>query len=169
MKVVDDGRGYLGEVAPRGLVRSHFPGGVKNVYVSTAKMGEVRAGHYHLKLIETFITVSGRALWYFHDMRSRSKSQGATFGCLAGFSTEESSGLRMPIDVGFSEILVPSGVYHVFYALSPVTTVLAFASLGYDPKDYVRLEATSFQEFSQMIKAVEDEAGIGWEGKGKSS
>ena len=140
-KVIEDQRGFLCELAPKGLNDELLVGGVRNIYASTAiGKGKGRGGHYHEKNIESFFTLSGTALWFFHDFRQKSPTFDTSYAVILGLESPED----MPCPVytvsqsKMAQVSVPPGVYHVFYPLTdkPVT-VVALASEGFDKNDYV--------------------------------
>jgi len=139
-KVVSDKRGVLCELS-KGETDDFLANGVKNIYASIATGKHIpRAGHYHFKNVENFYTLSGTALWFFKDCRKDSPTHGKEFKIILGFDKSSLSSKMPCLTIDNSEmaqILVPTGVYHIFWPLTekPVT-VLAIASEPYDKKDY---------------------------------
>ncbi|MFA6436702.1 MAG: dTDP-4-dehydrorhamnose 3,5-epimerase family protein [Candidatus Paceibacterota bacterium] len=155
-KVVGDERGYLYEIAPGGNDNELINGKIGNVYSSTAtQKGVARGGHYHHKLIEHFYTLSGTCLWIFKDFRDDSKTKGKTFTVLAGekdenINIQDVDGYFLPESM--AQILVPQGVYHVFYPLTDKKAeVLAITNLPHDNDDYVRIDPKKDEDMNKIL------------------
>jgi len=143
MKVVGDARGFLAELIPGGSANPVLARGFGNLYTSIAIGKHTgRAAHLHVKLHEVFCTMTGIALWFFHDFRDASPTFGKSFACVLGFE-------RLPGGVpdkvyvlsenDMVRCVVPSGVYHAYWPLTDApVTVLCIASMPHDGADYDR-------------------------------
>ncbi|MBI2542909.1 MAG: dTDP-4-dehydrorhamnose 3,5-epimerase family protein [Candidatus Aenigmarchaeota archaeon] len=154
--VIHDSRGFLAELSPTGVQNEFFKAGVKNIYVSTSTKKNVsRAGHFHHKNIENFFTLSGTALWMFVDMRKDSPTYNKLFAVVLG--TEKPTFIPQDpvytIDTsGMLQVLVPIGVYHVYWQLTDTpVTVLAIASEPYDKDDYERIEPKDIPQIQEKL------------------
>jgi dTDP-4-dehydrorhamnose 3,5-epimerase len=142
-RAIGDARGWLGELLPGGSTHPALRDGFGNLYLSVAVgSGVARAGHYHHRQSEVFFTLTGTALWAFRDYRAGGPTRGATYVVL--FSDGEAPigpapAYRVGGDV-MPGIVVPRGVYHVYWALgeTPVR-VACVATTPHDDSDYVRL------------------------------
>jgi len=154
-KVMSDERGFLGEMAPSFASDSFFKAGVNNIYVSVAKKKLVaRAEHYHNKNIENFFTISGTALWLFIDFRKDSPTFNNFYTVILG-AKKALSDNGIPSytvdDLKMAQVLVPTGVYHVYWSLTDEdVAVLAIASEPYDKNDYERPDIRTLENFSQV-------------------
>jgi dTDP-4-dehydrorhamnose 3,5-epimerase-like enzyme len=161
-KVIGDSRGWLGELLPGGSANPNVASGFGNLYVSVATgKFTARAGHYHYRQSEVFFPLTGTVLWGFRDYRENSPTFGVA--CAAVFS--EAAGVSGPgptYQIGAATvpgIIVPSGVYHVYWTLSEgAARVVCFASTPYDDTDYVRLDPRDVPG----LKALVSPYGIGF-------
>ena len=64
-----DGRGWLVEM----LKRDELKEDIKQIYVASIKPGKVRGNHYHLKRIEWFFVIGGKADFYLEDLKSKKR------------------------------------------------------------------------------------------------
>lgn len=155
-KVVSDRRGALCEVLPDGSDGINYK--IRNVHASIAvQKGIPRAGHYHNKNIEIFYTLTGSALWIFMDYRKSSPTFGKIWSAILGFDGMKINGIcSYTIDNSqMAQVLVPAGVYHVFYPLTEkLVTVLSIASETYDEKDYVRINPEDIMEIKDILDKV---------------
>lgn len=141
-KVVGDHRGYFCDLAEAD--NPMFKKNVRHIHGSIAtSKGVARAAHYHYRLHETLYTLSGTALWIFHDFKKTSKTFGVTYAALAGFSKKGMHARSAPsyfMDKGvFAQFSISPCVYHAFWPLTPEkTVVIAVGEAGYDPADYAR-------------------------------
>lgn len=154
-KAIGDARGWLGELLPGGAAHPDAKEGLGNIYLSVAVgRGVARAGHYHHRQSEVFFTVTGTALWAFRDYRENSP----TFGSIQTvvFSDEEIPQGPAPLyHIGpeaMPGIVVPHGVYHVYWALTdePVR-VVCIATTPHDESDYVRLLPDEIPGLQAMV------------------
>jgi len=152
-KTIGDVRGYLCEVAPGGTENEFVGGKIGNVYCATAtQKGIARGGHYHNSLIENFYTLTGSALWLFKDFRESSKTFGETY--VAIFGDEKVEGIEADqyvLPESMAQLLVPEGVYHVFYPLTDKKViVMALTNLPHDNDDYVRLAVEEDDDLKKL-------------------
>lgn len=157
-KVVSDERGSYCDMAPGGTDNPLYADGIKHIHASVAtKKFTPRGGHYHYRLRENFFTLSGTALWYFYDFNKNSPTFGKGYAVILGYD-------KLGIDVGIPEytidknsaaqISISPGVYHVFWPLTNVETVVAgTGSLDYDPSDYNR---TKIEDTPGAIEIFEE-------------
>jgi dTDP-4-dehydrorhamnose 3,5-epimerase-like enzyme len=154
-KVIGDVRGHLCEIAPGGTKNSFVGGNIGNVYCATAtQKGVARGAHYHHKLIENFYTLTGSALWLLKDFRKDSKTFGETYAVV--FGDKKVVGINADQYVSpenMAQLLVPNGVYHVFYPLTDKEViVLALTNLPHDNDDYIRLEPENDKDLKGLVK-----------------
>lgn len=69
LEIHSDKRGWLVEM----LRRNELKEDIKQTYVATIKPGCVRGNHFHLKRIEWFLIVGGRAELYLQDIKTKEK------------------------------------------------------------------------------------------------
>jgi len=156
-KVVMDKRGVLCELSA-GENDNFLASGVKNIYASIATgKHTARAGHFHFKNVENFYTLSGTALWFFKDCRKGSPTHGKEFKIILGFDKPNVSTKTPFLTIDNSQmaqVLVPSGVYHIFWPLTEApVTVLAIASEPYDKDDYARPDS-EIPTIDKILKEV---------------
>ncbi|MCK4891797.1 MAG: glucose-1-phosphate thymidylyltransferase [Candidatus Pacebacteria bacterium] len=144
-KVISDERGSYCDMAPGGTENELYSDGIKHIHASIATKKFIpRGGHYHYKLRENFFTLSGTALWYFYDFNQNSPTYGESYSVILGHD-------KLGINVGIQEftiynnsaaqIAISPGVYHVFWPLTDMETVVAgTGSTEYDSEDYNRME-----------------------------
>lgn len=161
-KVVTDKRGVLCELS-KVESDAFLSKGIKNIYSSMATGKHIpRAGHYHFKNIENFYTLAGTALWFFRDYRKDSSTYKKKFKIILGFDSPNLSGnatSKIPsltIDGSqMAQVLVPAGVYHIFWPLTEKTViVLALASELYDKDDYGYLPSEETPDFDSILEGV---------------
>lgn len=70
LKTYSDKRGWFVEM----LKRNELDDDIKQISVASIKPGEVRGNHYHLKRIEWFFLIGGKAEFYLEDLKTRKKS-----------------------------------------------------------------------------------------------
>ena len=156
-KVVTDDRGFLAEISHSFADDPFLKLGVKNIYVSVARKKFVqRAGHFHNRNIENFFTVSGTSLWVFIDCRKESPTFNNIYTVILG-SKKPSIETDIPFytidDSKMAQVLVPNGIYHVFWPLTDEeVTVLALASETYDKEDYERPDINNYQQIKAHLK-----------------
>lgn len=157
-KVVGDPRGLLAEMIQGGtassVVQEH---GIGNIYSSIATGKHIgRAAHYHYKNHEIFFTLTGSALWLFHDFRKDSPTFGQSEGVIVGWE-KPTSEVHHPVhvlsDKQFLRVVVPTGVYHAYWPLTdnPVT-VVAVASVPHNDADYWRGKPVEVPGFPDILK-----------------
>ncbi|MFZ2969576.1 MAG: glucose-1-phosphate thymidylyltransferase [Minisyncoccia bacterium] len=160
-KVVSDERGSYCDMAPGGTDNPLYADGIKHIHASIAtKKFIARGGHYHYRLKENFFTLSGTALWYFYDFNKNSPTFGNGFAVVLGYD-------KLGIDLGIPEftidknsaaqISIDPGVYHMFWPLSDVETVVAgTGSLDYDVKDYNRTKIEDVPGALEVFEKVKE-------------
>ncbi|MFH1430590.1 MAG: hypothetical protein ABIG71_03660 [Candidatus Uhrbacteria bacterium] len=142
-KVVGDSRGMLAELVRDGAKNPVLEPGFGNLYVSIATGKHTgRAAHVHFELRELFFTLTGTALWFFHDLRKESPTFGTSYACIFGFDRPDRD-VPDPVyvlaDQDMVRVDVPPGVYHAYWPLTDTAvTVLALPSLPHDDTDYDR-------------------------------
>lgn len=143
-KVFGDPRGLLAEMIQFGTenpVVKEF--GIGNIYTSMGTGKHIaRAAHFHFQNREIFFTLSGTALWLFHDFREDSPTFGKNDGLVLGM-TAPSFPVGHPVytldQKQFLRVIVPTGVYHAFWPLTDEAVVtVAVASVPHDDADYDR-------------------------------
>ncbi|MBI2482568.1 dTDP-4-dehydrorhamnose 3,5-epimerase family protein [Candidatus Uhrbacteria bacterium] len=142
-KVVGDARGLLAELVQGGTANPVLAPGLGNLYVSIATGKHTgRAAHFHFRLRELFFTMTGSAVWLFHDFRSTSPTAGQSFVCVLGAERPPESvadPMYVLADRDMVRVDVPAGVYHAYWPLTDTpVVVLAAPSLPHDDTDYDR-------------------------------
>ncbi len=143
-KVFGDIRGVLAEMIQDGsenpVVKER---GIGNIYTSMGTGKHIaRAAHFHFKNHEVFFTLTGTALWLFHDFRQDSPTFGTNAGLVLGMHAPKEP-VHHPVftidQKQLARVVVPTGVYHAFWPLTdePVATV-AVASTPHNDSDYDR-------------------------------
>jgi len=90
------------------------------VYITTAKPGENRGGHYHLKAREWFTLLKGNATLTLIDIKSKEKSE---------ISLSETNP---------ETVYVPPGIAHNFFNDGDCDFILiAYTDVQYDPSDTI--------------------------------
>lgn len=162
-KFIEDYRGYLCEIAPKGFKNDILKKyGVSNiVFVSFSKKGIHRGSHYHKENYDIAYVPYGTALWYFYDTRPNSKSFKKEEFILVGKNS-----LNKKIDPAIKDltieknnklalIVIPPGVYHIIFSLSQVPAVIIeFSSKIYDESDYIRIKPEKFEKFKEIQAIV---------------
>lgn len=156
-KFIGDSRGFLAEMLAGGfenpLVRD---GGVRNIYTSVATDKHIgRAAHFHFKNREIFFTLTGTALWLFHDFRDGSPTRGQSWGYIAGMKKPDFT-VNHPVYVleekHMARVVVPTGVYHAYWPLTDeAVMVVALASVLHDDADYDRRKPAEVPCFTDII------------------
>ncbi|TRZ83871.1 hypothetical protein D4R86_00015 [bacterium] len=161
-KVVGDERGYLYEIAPNGNKNKLINGKIGNIYCSTATQKNIaRGGHYHHQLIEIFYTLTGTALWLFKDFRKNSKTFGKIYAVVLGkkdkninSNFKKTNAYYLPESM--AQVLVPAGVYHVYYPLTEKKVeVLAVTNLPHDNDDYIRFIPEEDKNLKTILEKYE--------------
>lgn len=122
---------------------SWFGGEVLDVYGFFASGDSPRrGGHYHPKLNEMFIVLSGAALWVLSDFRPGSPTYKKTTALVLAENTPaETFGLpcfAWRTDRSVPRLRVPAGVYHAVFPIDEHGfTCLALGTTPYDKSDYV--------------------------------
>ena len=152
-KVVRDSRGFLAEILPSGLEDNFLQAGLKSIHVSVATEKNVdRAGHLHKKNIENFFTISGTALWLFVDCRKDSPTFNKFYSTILGQknpTSEKNIPSYIIEDSQMAQVLVPAGVYHIFWPLTDEdVTILALASEPYNKDDYDKINLNDYPEIT---------------------
>lgn len=160
-KVVSDSRGSYCDMAPGGTDNPLYADGIKHIHASIATKKFVpRGGHFHHKLKENFFTLSGTALWYFYDFKKNSPTYENGYAVVLGYD-------KLGIDLGIPEytidknsaaqISIEPGVYHVFWPLTDVETVVAgTGSMDYDPDDYDRTKIEDVPGAVEVFEKVKE-------------
>lgn len=143
-KVFGDQRGVLGEMLQHGTENPAVAGhGIGNIYTSMGTGKHIaRAAHFHFKNREIFFTLTGTALWLFHDFREGSATFGMNAGLVLGMHAPTFP-VYHPIytldQKNYARVTVPTGVYHAFWPLTDETVAtVAIASVPHDDADYDR-------------------------------
>lgn len=142
-KVVGDPRGLLVELIQGGAENPVLSHGFGNLYSSIATGKHTgRAAHFHFKLHEFFFTLTGTALWFFHDFRETSPTFGKSYACVLGFD-RPTEAVFDPVCVlsekDMVRCVVPAGVYHAYWPLTDTPVfVVSVASMRHDNADYDR-------------------------------
>src|SRR3989338_915071 len=156
-RAIGDARGWLGELVPGGVSNSDVKDGLGNIYLSVAVGKNIaRAGHYHYRQSELFFTITGAALWAFRDYRDDSKTFGALYAVV--FAAEDAPRGPAPIyqvsEQSMPYIVVPHGVYHVYWALTDTPVrVVCVSTTPHDDTDYVRLRPDEVPDVSNLLKS----------------
>lgn len=156
-KVFGDTRGILAEMVQGGVnnesVKEH---GIGNIYTSIATgKHTARAAHFHYKNHELFFTLTGTALWLFHDFREGSKTFGQNVGMIVGFDSPTEP-VHHPVYVldqkQMARVVVPTGVYHAYWPLTEgKVVVMAVASVPHDDADYDRRTVKTVPGFLDIL------------------
>lgn len=156
-RVFGDPRGMLAEMLPGGArnpaVAAH---GIGNVYASVATGRHVaRAAHFHRKNHELFFTLTGTALWLFHDFREGSPTFGKNAGLVLGSDAPTTEVFHPSYTLDRKEmarVSVPVGVYHAYWPLTDEKVVtLAVASEAHDDSDYDRRTIRTVPGFLDIL------------------
>lgn len=155
--MVGDHRGFLSEIVQGGMenpvVREH---GVGNIYVTIATGKHIgRAAHFHWKNHEIFFTVTGTALWLFHDFREDAPTFGKSAGVILGMDAP-SEPVHHPVftidQKQPARVVVPVGVYHAYWPLTDKEVVtVAVASTRHDDADYDRRPPSQVPGFLDIL------------------
>lgn len=156
-KFIGDSRGFLAEMLQGGFENDLVKEvGVRNIYTSVATGKHIgRAAHFHFKNREIFFTLTGTALWLFHDFREGSPTRGQSWGYIAGLKKPDFE-VHQPVYVleekNMARVVVPTGVYHAYWPLTddPVM-VVALASVPHDDADYDRRRPAEVPGFSEIL------------------
>ena len=70
LKIHSDRRGWLVEMLKRNELRED----IKQIYIASIKPGKTRGNHYHLKRIEWFFVIGGKAEFYLEDLKSKKRT-----------------------------------------------------------------------------------------------
>ena len=148
-------------MAPGGTDNPLYADGIKHIHASIATKKFVPRGrHYHYKLRENFFTLSGTALWYFYDFDKNSPTFGKGYAVILGYD-KLGMDLGIPeytIDKDFAaQIAISPGIYHVFWPLTDIETVVAgTGSLDYDSDDYNRTKIEDVPGAIEIFEEVKD-------------
>ncbi|MDO8599550.1 MAG: dTDP-4-dehydrorhamnose 3,5-epimerase family protein [bacterium] len=142
-KVVGDARGLLAELVQGGAANPVLSHGFGNLYTSIAIGKHTgRAAHLHVKLHEIFCTLTGTALWFFHDFREASPTFGKSHAVVLGFdrpTTAVPDSVYVLSEKDMARCIVPGGVYHAYWPLTDAPVfVVSIASMPHDDADYDR-------------------------------
>ena len=156
-QVIGDPRGFLAQMLPGGTgnpaVQSH---GIGNIYASIATGKHIaRAAHFHFNNHEIFFTITGTALWLFHDFRAGSVSEGKNFGLVLGFDAPTTAVHHEIFTLDqkkIARVSVPVGVYHAFWPLTDEKVItIAVASEPHDDADYDRRTIKTVPGFLDIL------------------
>lgn len=155
-KVVGDERGMLAEMIQGGTENPVTAHGIRNIYTSIAVGKHTgRAAHYHYKLHELFFTLTGTALWLFHDFRKDSPTFGKSAGVVVGFEKPNFPVFHDVLTLDqkqFARVVVPAGVYHAYWPLTDEKVmVVAVASQPHDNEDYWRGKPAEVPGFPEIL------------------
>lgn len=155
-KVVGDACGFLAELVRGGSANPVLAPGFGNLYTSVAIGKHTgRAGHFHFKLHERFFTLTGSAVWFFHDFREGSPTFGKSFTCVLGYDRppEGTPGPAYILsDRDMVRVVVPPGVYHAYWPLTDAPViVLAVASTPHNDADYDRRKPVEVPECREAL------------------
>lgn len=90
------------------------------VYITSAKPGESKGGHYHLKAREWFTLIKGKAILTVIDIKTNEKSE---------ISLSETNP---------ETIYIPPGIAHNFFNVGDCDFILiAYTNVEYDPSDTI--------------------------------
>ena len=156
-KFFGDSRGLLAEMIQGGMQNSVVQEfGVGNIYASIATGRHIaRAAHFHFKNHEIFFTLTGTALWLFHDFRESSATFGQNVGMVVGFDSPTVP-VHHPVYVldqkQMARVIVPTGVYHAYWPLTDEKVVtVAVASEKHDDADYDRRTIKTVPGFLDIL------------------
>lgn len=156
-KVFGDSRGLLAEMIQGGtenpVVKEQ---GIGNIYASVATGKHIaRAAHFHHQNREIFFTLTGTALWLFHDFREESATFGQNAGLVLGASAPDFPVFHPVYTLDqkqFASVIVPVGVYHVYWPLTEEKVVtVAVASARHSDRDYDRRPISSVPGFLDIL------------------
>ncbi len=154
-KVVGDPRGMVAEMIPGGTENPDAAVGIKHIYASIGTGKHIsRAGHYHDRKVEFFYALTGTVLWAFQDLRKDSPTFGKTYGVVVGWSPCNVPGPQYVLEQNqMAQMLVPTGVYHVYWPLTDEKVVnICIASTVHD-EDYVRMKPEELPEMVTLARA----------------
>ncbi|MBP9748849.1 dTDP-4-dehydrorhamnose 3,5-epimerase family protein [Patescibacteria group bacterium] len=156
-KVFGDPRGLLAEMIQGGVNNPVTqPFGIGNIYTSIATGKHIaRAAHFHFKNHEIFFTLTGTALWLFHDFREGSPTFGQNAGMVVGFDVPTVP-VHHPVytldQKQMARVVVPTGVYHAYWPLTDEKVVtVAVASEKHDDVDYDRRTIKTVPGFLDIL------------------
>ena len=156
-RVFGDPRGLLAELVPGGtsnpVVADH---GIGNLYASIATgKHTARAAHFHFKNHEIFFTLTGTALWLFHDFRESSPTFGQNAGFVLGFDSPTfpvHHTLYVLDQKQMARVVVPAGVYHAYWPLTDEKVVVAtVASEAHKDEDYDKRTIRTVPGFLEIL------------------
>lgn len=115
--LLQDSRGWFLKVIKGNEPKNPF---ACEVYITSAKPGESKGGHYHLKAREWFTLIKGEALLTFIDIYTKEKSEFSLNG-----SEPET-------------VCIPPNIAHNFLNVGEQDFILiAFTDKKYDPSDTI--------------------------------
>lgn len=116
-KVISDSRGYFLKVIDGKEENNPFP---CEVYITSAKPGESKGGHYHNRANEWFTLISGKARLELIDVVTKEK--------LTYYLTEKKP----------QTVYVPAGIAHEFFNDGDIDFILlAYTDQRYLPEDTI--------------------------------
>lgn len=98
----------------------NIPSHTGEVYLTMAKPGQSKGGHYHPEAVEWFTLIEGKALLKLEDVKTHQRKY-------------------IPMSLEKAEsIFIPNGVAHIVVNLSDQNIILlAYTDKLYDPKDTI--------------------------------
>lgn len=98
----------------------NIPSHTGEVYLTMAKPGQAKGGHYHPEAVEWFTLIEGEAILKLEDMETHLK-------------------MEIPMSLEKAEtVYIPNGVAHIVVNLSERDFILlAYTDKLYDPKDTI--------------------------------
>lgn len=98
----------------------NIPSHTGEVYLTMAKPGQAKGGHYHSEAVEWFTLIEGEAILKLEDMETHQK-------------------MEIPMSLEKAEtVFIPNGVAHIVVNLSERNFILlAYTDKLYDPKDTI--------------------------------
>ena len=101
----------------------NIPSHTGEVYLTMAKPGQAKGGHYHPEAVEWFTLIEGEGLLKLEDMETHQK-------------------MEIPMSLEKAEtVFIPNGVAHLVMNLSERNFILlAYTDKLYDPADTIKYE-----------------------------
>ena len=117
-KLIADERGWFLKAITG--TEENMPSHTGEVYLTMAKPGQAKGGHYHPEAVEWFTLIEGEATLKLEDMETHQKKE-----------------ILMSLEKA-ETIFIPNGVAHLVVNLSERDFILlAYTDKLYDPKDTI--------------------------------
>lgn len=117
-RLIQDERGWFLKVITG--MEENIPNHTGEVYLTMGKPGQIKGCHYHLKAMEWFTLVRGKALLKLEDVQSHEKIQ-----------------MELCFDDAVT-IFVPNGIAHAWENIGEQDFILlAYTDVLYDPADTI--------------------------------